>query len=54
MARDKFVGVRLSASGLDRIDQLAAQAGFSRSEQIRRMLGWAAANMPAPTGSVKH
>jgi metal-responsive CopG/Arc/MetJ family transcriptional regulator len=40
------VTVKLAKTGVDRIDQLAAEASVDRSEMIRRLLAYAAARMP--------
>lgn len=46
MAREQFVGVRLTTAGTEHIDQRAERAGVGRSEMIRRMLAYASAKMP--------
>jgi hypothetical protein len=40
------VTVKLAKSGVERIDQLATEAGVDRTEMIRRMLAFAAWRMP--------
>jgi predicted transcriptional regulator len=51
MARGKrdprvAVAVRLSPDGLKKVDELAEREDRTRSEMIRRMLAYAAQNMP--------
>lgn len=45
--RRPIVNVKLSQAGIDRIDELAEAEGRNRSEQIRVMLAFATARMPA-------
>lgn len=44
--RRPITAVRLSTDGLKFIDRRAEQEGVNRSEMIRRMLAYAAQNMP--------
>lgn len=44
--RRPLVALRLAASGLQAIDQCAAEAGVTRSEMMRRMLAYATWKMP--------
>lgn len=40
------INLRITATELQRIDQLASHHDRSRSEQMRQMLRWAAEHMP--------
>ena len=40
------VTIRLSAAGIEKLDELAAVEGVDRSEVMRRMLSYAARHMP--------
>jgi hypothetical protein len=49
------MGVRISAAGTAAVDALAAEAGVSRSEMVRRLLSYAVSHMPRPVpGLVPH
>lgn len=40
------ITIRLSEAGIANLDELAAREGVDRSEVMRRMLNYAARNMP--------